>query len=576
MTSNKQITECFKMKKPRPSPAKDAVKQCKITPKRRAPRRKITPSKTPDAKLHCRDDPVDDSFRESQVDYTSRDPDFWLCSQDVPVSDIGWDYGSPRNKVLKVKKKGESDVASFVKLFRHSPAETRPNPGVWDFIEGGFSGLSTTPAREPREKTRQRKDDNLPNRQVLLERMQGLLQVIENNKNGIVEPAESTERVEETLEVKLGMGDSPCFGLTAHPEELPLWEGVASEGCADEGDWADGDDSILVAATQDAEMAAAPLRPVPRSTPKRPKTQNGEVQVKCASPFRQNAKSKSPGLRKSPRLQLLLLGRKSPPKGPSAIPETTEVPATPVRSLSTSPSKGANGNFKDIMDNLLSDDDDDALLDWACSSYEQAQQLAQGKTIQAKNVSLASPRNVVLPQAAAFVTFCIPEPPLCSSTEAVTIVENIPYHPPGTKVKQSSTAVPGMKQTTPVVVVNKIANVPKVCQTASNGVKHAGKKGSTVHGAVPKVSGQKMASPLRSPKQEVTTTKPSGTEWDDDDEFTTPEVMSWLEKVESQTTSSQRRTPEEIERKRREALLRRQQKSQQQQQQWKGRLRPPK
>lgn len=61
---------------------------------------------------------------------------------------------------------------------------------------------------------------------------------------------------------------------------------------------------------------------------------------------------------------------------------------------------------------------------------------------------------------------------------------------------------------------------------------------------------------------------------DDDTDLATPEVMSWLEKVESQRSTSQKCTPEEIARKREEALRRRKLKEAQEKHQRKARIRP--
>lgn len=59
---------------------------------------------------------------------------------------------------------------------------------------------------------------------------------------------------------------------------------------------------------------------------------------------------------------------------------------------------------------------------------------------------------------------------------------------------------------------------------------------------------------------------------DDDSDLATPEVMSWLEEVESQPVQVKRCTPEEIAKKRAEALQRRRLREQESNK-WKGRLR---
>ncbi|XP_064485657.1 uncharacterized protein LOC135398152 [Ornithodoros turicata] len=543
MSVHKQITECFKMKKPRPSPAKDPARKDTVTPKRRGARKRLAQGRAPGVKTTCGEDAIEENARECEVDYSARDPDLWLCSQDVPVSDIGWDYSSPRNKVMQVKKRDESDLANVMKLFRHGPAESEPNSGAWDIFKNDvIPPASSTKAAG--DEARKKQEKAAPNPEVLFERMQGLLQLIQETKNGDSDVTESLKhkngenKPEDTTGARVAAKNC-CRGLLINREDD-----------TDGGSWAEGDESILVAASQEAEMVGSPLRP-----PKKMGSIEEEgVSLMFVSPLRRGTKAKSPRLRKSPRIQCLTANRRSPIQRPvgttvlaSPVPKATERTKTPNRQRCRNAAENTNQSFTDIMDTLLTNDDDDNLLDWVCSTYEQALQQQDAK----KDIDSTTNTTAALPQQnsstsrqAASAPFTVTNATRCSArlsgqaekSATPTARNGGPRGKPGQTTSKQS-------------VINQ--NAKKVDSHQKSRLENGAR--STI---------LKAASPLSR----------SGAGWEeDDDDFTTPDVMSWLEKVESQTTKN-KCTPEEIERKRQEALLRRQQRHQQQQH-WKGRLR---
>ncbi|KAL1442610.1 hypothetical protein MTO96_046338 [Rhipicephalus appendiculatus] len=141
MSSHVLVTECFKMKKPKSSPAKAGPAS---TPKRRSG----TSSKSTPKKLGRSTPPNssnessprnlhDESYSQTPVDLDNLIVDELLCSQDVVNSDVIWDCSSPRSRLVSAP--GGSDVESLVKFFRTKPQEIKPVPSAFSIIGTNFA-----------------------------------------------------------------------------------------------------------------------------------------------------------------------------------------------------------------------------------------------------------------------------------------------------------------------------------------------------------------------------------------------------------------------------------------------------
>ncbi|KAL1445590.1 hypothetical protein MTO96_044933 [Rhipicephalus appendiculatus] len=191
MSSHVQITECFKMKKPKSSPAKAGPAS---TPKRRSgTSSKSTPNKlgrsTPPnssnesspRNLH------DESYSQTPVDLDNLIVDELLCSQDVVNSDVIWDCSSPRSRLVSAP--GGSDVESLVKFFRTKPQEIKPVPSAFSIIGTNFA---KTPGKAPtprRKKGNGKKAATAASAKAVMDQMQELWDLVQQSKKNGFGPA---------------------------------------------------------------------------------------------------------------------------------------------------------------------------------------------------------------------------------------------------------------------------------------------------------------------------------------------------------------------------------------------------
>lgn len=102
MSSSKQITDCFKMKKPRASPDKCATSVL-TTPKRYTKKSKLTPNKrglsTPGRK-EATASGGDGSPYSLERDFYEPADDL-MCSQDVVSADVVWDCSYSASGIVK-------------------------------------------------------------------------------------------------------------------------------------------------------------------------------------------------------------------------------------------------------------------------------------------------------------------------------------------------------------------------------------------------------------------------------------------------------------------------------------------
>ncbi|CAN8000632.1 unnamed protein product [Ixodes hexagonus] len=680
MSLDRPITECFKMKKPKQSPGKSGS-NASTTPKRRAAKSKLASASrglsTPLGKaggkfnshLTQRDaspDFLNQSCCEATVDLNTIADDL-LCSQDVVAADVIWDCTSPRNKVVKVKKNGESDVKNLVKHFRAKPQVAKPTAvSVLDIIGTSYNH---TPPRAKPERPRKQKND-AANAQVIMKEMQMLLDMMKQPmQNGThTSCAKDIEEVETPARVEKSVLKSPS---------LP--------SSCDEDKWDGEDDSLLVAATQEIEMTAemrTPSRPskvAPMSstaafhTP--PNFSRFVSPLRCR-PNRPSPRDRSSLLRKSPRLQALSLNRTpSPLRRRSLVPVAATTTGEPI-------TKSPGPVFDE-------DDEDEALLDQICSTYEQQQELERkmaGKSpLQCADGGTASTSSMLdkarAPNEADTTTLVrgvhtaasgllgnvpgcgrvplevtsrvvVKTPGKANGAAVISgdrvLVENsgasssckaMPFVALPSNIRskidsRASSSIGASSKTTSgrSVTCDLRAPPPTLQPGVHNNRMHAGgtraptsvvSSGSNLwvvsaatmagHNAVCNesksscVARPESSRDLSSAAEMAATRKPptalkvkspyrnhtkapaskaktstahsadTGIDFGDDDDdmdFTTPDVVSWLEKVESQRAPSQKCTPEEIARKREEALRRRQLKAAQAKHQWKGRLRP--
>lgn len=681
MSLDRHITECFKMKKPKPSPEK-SCSSATTTPKRRAAKSKLASSvrgfstpvgKAGGSRRDASPDLLDQSCYETTVDLNTIADDL-LCSQDVVAADVIWDCTSPRNKVFKVRKNGESDVKNLVKHFRSKPKETEPAAlSILDII--GTSYNHTPPRAKPDCPRKQRNlASDAANAQVIMEEMQMLLDMMKQpgpsgsgatfaspSRSRDVEKTEKPARVEKSA-VKVPSPTSPT---------------------SDEK-WAGEDDSLLVAATQEMEMTAEMRTPsrLVKVSPASPSVPTAALQTPpnismFASPMRCHLKRASPRdrsslLRKSPRLQALSLNRtSSPPQQRSLVPVAV---SAAERALVQSPGP--------IFDE---DDEDEALLDQICSTYEQQQELERkmaakcpppradsgtaatssrldrdkpspteaatttlGRSVhvatsglpinEPKSATGFKPCGVTARVASktagseggvafesgkkgAVSSSLSPHGTVSSSHKAIPYVTPLNYAhskvagttndcgvsksaDASSSHKRPPTLLPGARNGKHVSGVVSSGSNSWVVSTTTTG-RSAVSNGSGTLAVLPSVAQPsssrnsawavataitrslptvpKLKSPFRAQarvqlsRAKTTNTADASIDFGDDDDdtdFATPDVVSWLEKVESQRAPSQKCTPEEIAKKREEALRRRQLKAAQAKHQWRGRLRP--
>lgn len=678
------------MKKPKASPEK-SCSSAATTPKRRSAKSKLASSargsstpvgKAGGSRRDASPDLLDQSCYETTVDLNTIADDL-LCSQDVVAADVIWDCTSPRNKVFKVRKNGESDVKNLVKHFRSKPKETEPATlSILDIM--GTSYNHTPPRAKPDCPRKQRNlASDAANAQVIMEEMQMLLDMMKQpgpNGSGAtfastsrardVEKAEKPARVEKSA-AKVPSPPSPT---------------------SDEEKWAGEDDSLLVAATQEIEMTAemrTPLRLV-KAAPASPSVPAAALQTPpnistFASPLRCHLKRASPRdrtslLRKSPRLRALSLSHtSSPPRQRSLVPVA-------VSATERAPAQSPGPIFDE-------DDEDEALLDQICSTYEQQQELERKMAAKCPppragcGIATTSSRlNRDKPSSdkAATTTFgrsvhvatsglFINEPKSATGFKPCGATAQVASKTAGSKgggafgsgksgTLSSSLSVhdaaPSSRKATPfatplnyghskVVGTTNDGEVSKSADVSSRGLGvvcgakappptllPGARNGKHISGVVSSDSNSWVVSTTATGRSAVSNgcemlavlpsvTRPSSSRnsaWavatattrslptmpkskspfktqakvqlsraktsnmadasidfgddDDDTDFATPDVVSWLEKVESQRAPSQKCTPEEIAKKREEALRRRQLKAAQAKHQWRGRLRP--
>ncbi|XP_077538118.1 uncharacterized protein LOC144150153 [Haemaphysalis longicornis] len=694
MSSDKQITECFKMKKPKSSPP-PATSGELATPKRRIGKSKLTPNKlrrptSNGSKEGSPQNHPDRAYSSPPVDLDNLIVDQFLCSQDVVHNDVVWDCTSPRNRMLSGNARGGSDVESLVKLFRTKPQEVKPATSTLNIITASFTKTSTLGrAATPRKKTGKGKKkvaaSSATSARAVVEQMQELWNIVQQSKQDGSQPLPSSPATEATPPLPLpqtpseqpaGTTTSDGLGevaLKVEAEVAPQRDvattttanvvppaaaaGVLISDDDDYDKWIMDDDSILAAATQDIDMPSparkyskTPTRqpaqakpsgggggavtpnvgsPIPRKTPL------------FVSPLRRPANSSTPkgasATRKSPRLSLLSLNRTPSPLRPP--------PVKPDKAADNAPNPPLEAcSRKSSTEVLFEDDDEDDLLDQICSTYEQQQQMdtkvaatavsaysakfSTAATATLKPAERASPavKPVAKPSSG---TFAVPSANTASSSLRTDIpklttaagdpagkkigpqgvvsngsanpsrpkaslpakcaasllrqVSTSTARPPGQSTRPTTYGKPAAfgvpshsKPSTvatnqPKVVLERCAAVPP---KASLGVKSSSL--SSRSSAPSKPHMHASSAPVGRPPVGAVQSggkADTGLDFDDDDfDLATPEVMSWLEKVESQPSKNQRCTPEEIAKKREEALQRRRLKAKGPTE-WTGRLR---
>uniref|UniRef100_A0A6M2D1D3 Putative flocculation protein flo11 n=1 Tax=Rhipicephalus microplus TaxID=6941 RepID=A0A6M2D1D3_RHIMP len=455
-----------------------------------------------------------------------------------------------------------------------------------------------------------------------------------------------------------------------------------------------GDDSILVAATQEVDVSspARKYSKTPTGANKGQLSSLGRSTVSIldvgspttlktpplASPVHRKEGRSTPNwnmgaTRRSPRLSILSSKRTPSPmrvssaktKKPAEL-VTRAVPANPGEvSKRVEPAKtaatvetAASGKTVELektvelapaiqassrtssTDLLFEDDDEDELLDQICCTYEQQQQLdakmAAAASASLSKMSTSSPVTTsrsttltfqsatVVPSVASKTTALLiseaeaPKATVIKSSVSTTSVRQIDQSNGGLKnvaaptrplslratvsksaIKQStgSTSKPGL------LPLSNTTNQPKQvsahtcsfqqarvileqCVAASAKAPPLGKEQSPSSALVSTAPKLRLSTKSPLEKSSLGTSPPQSTivktssksvdaalDFDDDDlDLATPEVMSWLEEVESQPVLVKRCTPEEIAKKRAEALRRRRLREQESNM-WKGRLR---
>lgn len=706
MSSDKQITECFKMKKPKSSPPKATSNEL-ATPKRRIGKSKLTPNKlrrpTPNgSKEGSPQNHPERAYNSPPVDLDNLIVDQFLCSQDVVHNDVVWDCTSPRNRMLSANPRGGSDVESLVKLFRTKQQEVKPVPSTLNIINASFTKASTlgraaTPRKKQQGKAKKKAAAATASAQAVVEQMQELWNIVQQSKQGELQPLSSSLASEEAPPPPPppppqapSSGQAPetttsdCLGevaIKADVEVVPQQDvaaAAASRGPPAAGvpisdddydKWIMDDDSILAAATQDMDMPS-PARKCSKTPTRLPvQAQPSDIDGAVASdvgspiphktppfvsPLRRQASYSTPkggsasATRKSPRLSLLSLNRTpSPLRPPPVKPDKADkAPEPAVEACSR----------KSSTEVLFEDDGEDDLLDQICSTYEQQQQVdakvaAAASTSSAKFSSVAvapvtsRPANKAGPAVKpagkpSSGVFAVPSSNAATSAsktevpKLTTARDHLMGNPPGKKIGlqgvvgsgsanpgrpkaslpakcaasllrhvTNSTARPAAQSAGPTVYQKPAAfgvpshsksstetmNQPRVVLERCAAVRPKAPLGakpswSSCAAAPSKPPLHVSSAALRRPPvgaaqsgsragAVLAKSADTGLDFDDDDsDLATPEVMSWLETVESQPAKNQRCTPEEIAKKREEALQRRRLKAKVPTE-WKGRLR---
>ncbi|KAH7940613.1 hypothetical protein HPB49_002539 [Dermacentor silvarum] len=661
------------MKKPKSSPAK-AASTSFTTPKRRSGKAKSTPNKlgrsTPNSSAESSPQNLhDETYNHAPVDLNNLIVDEFLCSQDVVNSDVIWDCSSPRSRLVSAP--GGSDVESLVKMFRTKPQETKPIPSAFSIISANFVKTSTvggalTPRRTKRNA---RKKANATSAQAVMDQMQELWDMVQQSKKNGFGPSTAADVPQVSEEAEGAANNKSLVDDTAAEEDVVSQKDAANtvaeatatvesvaDAVEDEDDydqWLIGDDSILVAATQDIDVSS-PARKCAK-TPTRangaqpPSVSRSAVRVanassptlrktpSSASPLRRQEGRTTPkwnmsAIRKSPRLSALSLNRTPSPLRPSSA--KTKRPAEQAPSVEVC----SRSSSTDVLF-----DDEDELLDQICCTYEQQQQLdakivaatvasspktSTSSTITPVHSTTSTSRSGTVVSSVAVKTSTtlsskIEAPKVMVSnshlgTDSVGKIDQqknghdnvaVPAHPVASHrptvsvstVKQSSNSTTKPGFSSPLNATNQLKpgsthtdslQQPRVILERCTAVSVK----APLHGRGPSsssapVSTASMSMPClntksRSERLSVGTVRHQSVEFktpartadaaldfdDDDSDLATPEVMSWLEEVESQPVQVKRCTPEEIAKKRAEALQRRRLREQESNK-WKGRLR---
>lgn len=675
MSSERQINDCFKMKKPKSSPPKETLNAL-ATPKRRLAKCKSTPHRlrsTPNGSnesspQNC----LELTYDNAPVDLDNLIVEEFLCSQDVVNSDVTWDCSSPRNRLVAAHSPGRSDVQSLVKMFRSKPQETKPTTSALSIISTNFVTASTPGhAPTPRKKkgsTRKGSSAASSNAQAVMAQMQELWDMVQQSKQDGFLPAVAVKSTPldtqdaassdllYTTATEAESDIAPCEDGASVTAEAAVPAAESTVVDEDYDTWLTGDESILAAATQDIEIpspARKPFKtPAPSGKPQPSPRSTCDV-LASSAPLHKTPTTPSPrqcqegrstpnrlmsATRKSPRLSMMLLNKTPSPLRPVPVKAEKSAPVVEVPPL---PPPLEASSRKSSTEVLFEDDDEDEFLDQICSTYEQQQQLeakmptvsvpplfkapvtsattssrvvvsafkpssststtsskaisvsvskaeiSKGPTAQCrlgdcasverngppKEISsntLISARPVVPQHVANFVTskgsslsmakLVAPTSSRAVNQKPVTFAQSLLAR--SVQVVLERCAEPPMKA--PVAEKRPYPLPPRVPMTLK------------LHQNARSPSRQTSLSTSRSGNMSVSSTArtgETGLDFDDDDsDLATPEVMSWLEAVESQPAPVKRCTPEEIAKKRAEALQRRRLREQASNK-WKGRLR---
>ncbi|KAH7973185.1 hypothetical protein HPB52_022744 [Rhipicephalus sanguineus] len=662
------------MKKPKSSPAKAGPAS---TPKRRSG--KSTPSKLgrstpPNSSNESSPRNVhDESYSQAPVDLDNLIVDELLCSQDVVNSDVIWDCSSPRSRLVPAP--GGSDVESLVKLFRTKPQEIKPIPSAFSIIDTNFvktSGKAPTPRRK---KGNGKKAASAASAKAVMDQMQELWDMVQQSKkNGFglaaaasMLQARSHRNGDAAKKVRADTVPQTDTASTVAAAEAPTEESAAIVVVEEEEDydmWLMGDDSILVAATQEIDVSSPARKcsktPTRGNRPQLPSVGCGAACITdtnspavrktppSASPVHRQEGHSTPNwhmgaTRKSPRLSMLSVKRTpSPLRASSAKTRKSSELVNHAEPVNPSEVPAIQSSSRTSSTDLLFDDDDeDELLDQICCTYEQQQQVdaktaagASASSSKTSTLSTVTPtRSTTLTSHSVTVVSSIaskssttlsskaetPKAMVIKSCLSATSVRQVDQPKGGPKnVPIPARPSSSLRATVSVSALNQSSNsTTKPGFSALSNTTNQPKPGSTHTGSFqqPRVMLERcVATSVKAPphgkgpssssapvstasKPCLSTKSPSerpslGTvrpqsalvktlsrstdaalDFDDDDsDLATPEVMSWLEEVESQPVQVKRCTPEEIAKKRAEALRRRRLREQESNK-WKGRLR---
>ncbi|XP_077522004.1 uncharacterized protein LOC144133052 [Amblyomma americanum] len=473
MSWNRQITDCFKMKKPRSSPPKEASSTL-ATPKRRLGKPKSTPHKLRSTPNGCNESSPqnchEQTYDNAPVDLDNFTVEEFLCSQDVVNSDVTWDCSSPRNRLVAARSPGRSDVQSLVKLFRSKPQETKPTTSALSIISPNFVTASTLGhVRTPRKKkggARKGTSATSSSAQAVMAQMQELWDIVQQSKqNGFLPAVAERSAPLDTRDAASSdiLDDSTASDVE---EDIASQKGGTSitaevvvpveESTADDEDydtWLTGDESILAAATQDIELPLSARKPfkTPTRSSKAQSSPDTTCDVPAASststvPLRKTPTMSSPrqrqdgrctpnrlmsATRKSPRLSMMLLNKTPSPLHPAPVRAEKPTPAVeaPPRPLEASSRKSST-------EVLFEDDDEDEFLDQICSTLEQQQQL------EAKVAAISVPPLFKAPAtSAASSSLAVVSAFRSSSSTSITSSKTISVSAPKAEVSKGSTAL---------------------------------------------------------------------------------------------------------------------------------------